>query len=435
MKFPASRILSAATVGFVTVLSSANAFAGSFDTVFQGYPDLVFNVIEQKSATSFAFTICNQGDVGTGDGKINVVLQSNQGQIEERTYENANLASGACTNLTMYSVDGYPAASKRKTAVTGTVRFEGGREEMRTGNNTVTLPAKKARADVSDINYRATSTPSNNPVYDLWGNSDGGVKWYSTPQNYNYNNGYYGHSYSSNGYSNQANPTWNAFNTPNVVYVYTGYNNGGWYNYAPNNNGNYTYTPYNNSTSEGVFYYNDYNHYVNFDANQPYGNAYYNNSNGYVPQYAQTYNAYSPLNYNSSCPQWVKTWDNYSQTFQWKCSNNTYTPQSGTPDLYLAELRQNGSAYELTAKICNQGDAMNSSGQITARVTNGSYKTMTTSSKQLYRGECYESAIPIGNLNIVKYGTYLLYVEVNMDNNVKESRSDNNNSYWRMQIQ
>jgi hypothetical protein len=434
MKNPASRILSVAVSGIVAVLSSANAFAGSFDSIYQGYPDLVFNVLEQKSATSFAFTICNQGDVGTGNGKINVVLQSNQGQIEERTYENANLASGACTNLTMYSVDGYTTASKRKTAITGTLRFEGDKEEMRTGNNKVTLPAKKARADVSDINYRATTATSTDPVNDLWGNSDGGVKWYATPQNNAYNNGYYNNTSYNNGYYSQPNPVWNTSGTQNVVYVYTGYNNGAWYNYAPNGYGSYTYTPYSNYTSDGTFYNNDYNHYVNFDASQPYGNAYYNYTNGYVPLYAQTYNTYGPVNYNSSCPQWVKSWDNYSQTFQWKCSN-TYTAPEGTPDLYLAELRQNGTSYELTAKICNQGDAMNSSGQITSRVTNGTYQTSTTSYKQLYRGECYESAIPIGNLNIVKYGTYLLYVEINVNANVKESRSDNNNSYWRMQIQ
>lgn len=78
---------------------------------------------------------------------------------------------------------------------------------------------------------------------------------------------------------------------------------------------------------------------------------------------------------------------------------------------------------------------MSSKGQISLRVTNGTYQTSTSTERQLYKGECYDAPIPIGNLNINRNGTYLLLVEVDIYNNVLESRSDNNNSYWRMQIQ
>lgn len=371
MKSSASRILSIVTAGFAISSFSTGVFASSFDMAYQGTPDLVFNVLEQKTAATFTFIICNQGDIGTGNGKFNIVLQSNEGKIEERTYENINLSAGSCTNLTMYSVDGYAMGSKRKSAITGTVRFVGDRTELRTANNKIVLLAKKSRADVSDINYRSNSTKtvSNDPVYDLWGNSDNTTKWYSTPQNNNYydpnnynsngfsSNGYYNNTTNyNNGYVNQTNPTWSsASGNQNLVYVYTGYNNGGWYNYTPNGYGNYTYTPYNNYTNNGVFYNNDYNQYPTFNANQPNGTNSYYIPNTYVPynNNGNSYNTFAPGNYNSSCQQWLKTWDNYSQTYQWKCSNN-YSIPVGTPDLYLGELRQNGGNFELIAKVCNQ---------------------------------------------------------------------------------
>ncbi len=360
MRISASRILFFATISLTTAFSSFQVSASSFDNLYSGSPDLVFNVLEQKSATTFAFVICNQGDVSTGNGKLNIVLQSNEGQTEERTYQNTSIASGVCTNLSMYSVDGYTTASKRRTAITGTIRFEGGKRELKTSNNQVVLPARKTRIDVSDVNYAYTNkaNPSNNPVYDLWGNSENETKWYtSNPSNYNnnsisnnsiyYNNGYYnnnnGYYNNSTGYYNAngnytyfnpngtngnivpASPTWAVRQgNQNMVFIYTGYNQGSWYSYGPNNNGNYTYYPY-NGINQNYDYYdtnNIYNTGNSFNSNQP------------------IYNTFAPGNYNSSCPQWVKIWNTSSQVYQWQCSN-TYTTPVGNPDLYLSDLKQN----------------------------------------------------------------------------------------------
>lgn len=468
MKSSISKVLFSATVGCVCALSAASVSANSFDTMYQGSPDLVFNVLEQKSATTFAFTVCNQGDVSTGNGKLNVVLQSNEGQIEERTYQNTVIPAGSCLNLSMYSVDGYTTAKKRKTAVTGTVRFEGNRRELKTNNNRVVLAAKKSRVDVSEISYQnMATTTSNDPVYDLWGNSDSGVNWYAPDtssyynnnansssyynnntngsyyNNGNYNNGYYVNPAGTNGNISPASPTWAMQQgNQNVVFVYTGYNTGNWYNYGPNTNGSYTYSPYNPNTNTYNSTYGNTststNTYNTFESNGPTStNTYhvFQPTSTNTNTSTNTYNTFAPGNYNSNCPQWVKVWVTSSQTYEWQCSTN-YTAPTGNPDLYLANLKQNGGRSELTAKVCNQGDSMLSSRQITMRITNGNYNTTTSSFVQLLKGGCSDISIPFGNLNLNwTGGYYMLYAEVDIYDNVAETRNDNNASYWRLQIQ
>jgi len=472
-----SRGLAATTVVLMASMNALSTYASSFDSFYQGSPDLVFNVLEQKSATSFAFTICNQGDVSTGNGSIGIVLQSNEGQNEERTYQNMSIPSGSCVALSMYSVDGYKAASKRKTAITGTVRFDGARRELKTDNNQITLAAKKSRVDISQINYNTVSS-SSSPTSDLWGNSDNETKWYTTNNNngnYYYNNNgtynpncnnnsiyatncvsYNGTSwYTNNGSTNYngtyyygngtngdirpASPTWAMQQgSQNLVFVYTGYNTGAWYNYSPGNNGYYNYTPYTNNNYTGT----DTNGYNTFQSNAPTSwNEYRvgqmgNSNNGYYYNNNDTPNTYAPGNYNSSCPQWVKVWNTGNQSYEWTCSNN-YVQPTGNPDLYLADLKQNGGRSELVGKICNQGDSMTVSRQVTVRATNSQYNTTAATYVQLLKGGCTDISIPTANLNFNWFaGTnYLVYAEVDIYNNVQETREDNNASYWRIQIQ
>ncbi len=432
-------LLSSVIAGMLA-LWSVSVSANSFDVMYQGSPDLVFNVLKQESATSFAFTICNQGDVSTGNGKLNIVLQSNEGQIEERTYQNTNIPSGSCLNLSMYSVDGYPVASKRKSAITGTVRFEGGSRELRTNNNRVVLAPKKSRIDVSDINYQnMTTTTSNDPVYDLWGNPDSGVKWY-TPNTFygngyqSGNNWYYVNPEGTRGDIYPASPTWAMRQgNQNLVFVYTGYNTGNWYYYHHNDRGNYTYSPYWDHARPGTR--TSTNIYNTFDANGPTSTNTYHVYDPNTSSSTNNYNTFAPGNYNSNCPQWVKVWDTSSQTYRWQCSSSYVVPV-GNPDLYLADLKQNGGRSELIAKVCNQGDSMSTSRQITLRITNGNNTTLTSSFIQLLKGGCSDIAVPFGNLNLNwTGGYYMLYAEVDIYDNVAETRNDNNASYWRLQIQ
>jgi len=314
---------------------------------------------------------------------------------------------------------------------------------MKTSNNQVVLGARKSRVDVSDVNYAYTntSTPSNNPVYDLWGNSENETKWYTSnssnyyqntiPNNsiyYNnnnspfYNNGnYYYNPAGTNGDIVPASPTWAVRQgNQNMVFIYTGYNQGSWYSYGPNTNGNYTYYPYNGINQNYEYYEtnNIYNTGNSFQSNQPLYN-----------------NTFAPGNYNSSCPQWVKNWNTSTQSYQWQCSN-TYVTPTGNPDLYLSDLKQNRGRSELIGKVCNQGDNMTSAQQIAIRVTNGSYNTSISSFVQLLKGGCSDITIPFGNLNLNwTGGQYVLYAEIDTYNNVTEVREDNNASYWRIQVQ
>lgn len=495
-----SRGLAATTVAIMASMNVLSASAAGFDAYYQGNPDLVFNVIQQKSATSFAFTICNQGDVSTGKGTINIALQSNEGQSDDRDYQNMTIPSGSCIALTMYSVDGYKTALKRKSAITGTVRFDGTRRELRTNNNQITLAAKKSRADISDLSYvpNTTSTSSNATV-DIWGDNE--TKWYTSNNSYN-NGNYYNNTncpsnsiyanctsgnsstvwYNNNGNTNYngtyyngagtngdirpASPTWAMQQgNQNLVFVYTGYNTGTWYNYAPSSNGNYSYTPYTNPSVTTNSSYTRTNTYNTFESNPPTStNQYhiYDINTGYVPASGNNPNAnydysggnnvtnytngtyynngnpntFAPGNYNSNCPQWVKVWNTGNQAYEWTCSSN-YVQPTGNPDLYLANLKQNGGRSELVGKICNQGDSMTVSRQVTVRATNSQYNTTAATFVQLLKGGCSDITIPTANLNFNWFaGTnYLVYAEVDIYNNVQETREDNNASYWRIQIQ
>jgi hypothetical protein len=79
---------------------------------------------------------------------------------------------------------------------------------------------------------------------------------------------------------------------------------------------------------------------------------------------------------------------------------------------------------------------MSTSRQITLRITNGNNTTLTSSFIQLLKGGCSDIAVPFGNLNLNwTGGYYMLYAEVDIYDNVAETRNDNNASYWRLQIQ
>ena len=449
----------------------------------------MLNALEQQSATTFRFKVCNQGDISTGEGRLNIVLESNEGQTEERTYKNVTIPSGACTNFSMYAVDGYTTAAKRKNSVVATINFNGVRRELRTTNNQITLAPKKSSVSTSDSGYKSTGT-SKNPVADLWGTNDSGTKWYNSNTNYtnnstysnngstttnsNCNNGYYNNgtyyngcsNYSSNstnpnGDFNPANPTWSMqYGARNIVYVYTGIGSGGWYTYTPNSNGNYLYSPYNPNTSyysNGYYYNNDgstsQNSYNTFTAGAPArtntfstfdlngnGDSIYNNNNSNNYNYNNSNNSnstyYNPWNYNTPCSRWVNVYNTNTQTNDLRCSNETYNYISGSPDLYMNQLKQNGGRSEFIGKICNQGDQMTSSQQLAVRLTNGQYTTTASTFVQLLRNGCADITIPFGDLNLNWTGnTYLLYAELDIYNNISEVRRDNNASYWRIQIQ
>lgn len=355
----------------------------------------------------------------------------------------------------MYAVDGYASAKKRKTSIVATVRFEGTRRELRTTNNRIVLAPKKSLVSVTDPGY-STSSSTKNPVYDLWGTGDDGTKWYNANQTYS-GGGYRSGSTNPNGDFSPSNPTWEMQQgARNIVYVYTGPGSGGWYVYAPNNNGTYTYTQYNPNSmyyNNGYYYYtngnsigstttNSYNTFVagpptrtntysTFDLNGNGDSVYNTSSNSSSSSYY-----YNPWNYNTPCQRWVNVWNSADQRYDWKCSNDPYIAPVGNPDIYVSQLRQNGSKSEFIARVCNQGDSMTSSQQIAIKLTNGQYNTTTSTFIQLLRAGCIDVTIPFGNLNLNWPGAYyLIYAESDIYNNIVEAREDNNTSYWRIQLQ
>ncbi len=426
----------------VLVLSFAGEVNASFDSFYRGAPDLVLNAIEQTNATTFRVVVCNQGEASTGAGKLGLVLQSNEGQIEERTYKNVTIPSGSCIAYLAQAVDGYTTSGARKVSVTGTIRFEGNRKELKLTNNRLTLPAKRSRIDASDA-QNTDNQVSTDPVYDLWGNSESGVNWYSSTNTatnnslYSNSNGYsnsYSTNYSGdNGDFSPASPTWAMRKAAqNVVYVYTGPGNGSWYSYTSGNNGNYYYTPYSTNGYNTTYRGNS----TSFSSGSPV------NTDAYPGYQSVTVGSnrpgYSYVGSDTNC----YTWNSNTNRYEWMCngnsSNNGYWNNNdyGQPDLYLSNLKQNGGRSELIAKVCNQARAMDSTRQITIRISNGNYNTTTSTFVQLQKNGCSDVTVPFGDLNLnYNNSTYLLYGEIDLYNGVSETREDNNTGYWRLQIQ
>jgi hypothetical protein len=344
-----------------------------------------------------------------------------------------SIPSGTCAAYVAQAVDGYTQAGSRKVSVTGTIRFEGSRKELKLSNNRLTLPAKRSRVDASDISAR-TSTVSKDPVYDLWGNSESGVSWYNSNTN---SSGYtsspsYGTSGGTNGDIDPSSPTWAMRqNAQNIVYVYTAPGSGNWYSYVPSSNGTYVYRPY---TPDGYSStYTRTNVYNTFTAPAPTStNTYHTIDPVTWPQ-----SGYSYVGSDSACYRWNSSGNRY----EWICNtggsgnwNSSYS--YGQPDLYLSDLRQNGTKSELIARICNQAGAMDTSRQITLRISNGNYSTAVSTYVQLQQRGCSDVTIGFGNLNLNLTGAvYLLYGEVDLYNNVSETREDNNTNYWRLRVQ
>jgi hypothetical protein len=107
----------------------------------------------------------------------------------------------------------------------------------------------------------------------------------------------------------------------------------------------------------------------------------------------------------------------------------------GTPRIPM-DNQTYTSVIFVIARICNQAGAMDTSRQITLRISNGNYSTAVSTYVQLQQRGCSDVTIGFGNLNLNLTGAvYLLYGEVDLYNNVSETREDNNTSYWRLRVQ
>lgn len=449
------------------------SFSNSFNT---GSPDLAVSSLEQRSANTFIVTICNVGDTATGNARILVRLTSNEGLSEDRTYSNQSLSSGECRSLVMQSVDGYTTATKRKSTVTVRISLEGNIREVVQRNNSLYLLPKRFLIDASTLNSR--NQRSTDPVADLWGSDTANTRWYDaaeTRTTYNNSTNYNNSSIynTSNGDFDPAGPTWAMRQAAqNVIYVSNGPGSGYWYNGVVTSNGNYVYSPYNSPYIGG----NGYPYYGNnyFPNNTPYNTPFvstntYNNSGNnsfvstnlysntpptpfvstnaysntpptpFVSTNAYNYTTFNPLppiirppSPDIRCTRWE--FNSLTGRYEWRCDNGVWNGY-GTPDLYMSNLRQNGDRSELLATICNQGDAMGSQAQITLRIGNGNQSATTSSFIQLGRSGCSDIAISTSNFNIfTKPVGVLFYAEIDIYNAVRESREDNNNSYWRLVI-
>ena len=78
---------------------------------------------------------------------------------------------------------------------------------------------------------------------------------------------------------------------------------------------------------------------------------------------------------------------------------------------------------------------MGNQAQITLRIGNGTQSVTTSSFVQLARAGCSDIAMSLSSFNIfTKPQGVLFYAEIDIYNAVRESREDNNNSYWRLVI-
>lgn len=59
ISFNSLRITLASVIGLTACLASPMLHA-SFESFYQGSPDLVLSALEQQSATTFRFKVCNQ---------------------------------------------------------------------------------------------------------------------------------------------------------------------------------------------------------------------------------------------------------------------------------------------------------------------------------------------------------------------------------------
>lgn len=278
--------------------------------------------------------------------------------------------------------------------------------EVKKNNNSIKIPAKKSGAVYT---VTAAKTAKGQITTDLWGNNSssslstssnsstssnymyGNSTYYGTPSytnnvgyngynSYNYNPYYSSNSTNPTGAFSPANPTWEMQKKTNVVYVYSAPGSGYWYTYNNNGNGNVVYTPVSNYSNNSGYFTNSYPELTTMNG------SYYTTSptstfssyyNG-VYQYGNntSYNSVTPPSQvPSGCSQW--NFNTSTGRYEWYCNGNVWGGLKQY-DLYLKNLKQNGTRPELIATVCNQGDAMRENYQIAIRVNNGISNNSTT---------------------------------------------------------
>jgi hypothetical protein len=447
--------------GFLAVLVVTSFFSqlaqAGFESFYEGSPDLVISRIEQDSSQIILAEVCNQGTSSTWYGPLKLSVSSTRGtKYQERNYANISFAGGECRAFKLQKLTWLASSTSRSYSLTLKVTHSGERSEIRTINNSLSLGSKKSTAVQS---VTTGKTKNSQITEDLWGKSNDSFSSYPnnssviypssnypnsmSNHSYQYNSNYPSYNYFSNsnnpnGDFSPSNPTWE-MQKKNVIYVYSGPGNGYWYTYNSTGNNNYSYTP--------VPQYNGSSNY--FDSSYPalttLDGSYYTVSpqSSFGTYYNGTYplnnNLYSSVNPPSTVPSGCSQWQFNASTgrYEWYCNGNTWGGY-GQPDLYLKNLKQNGTKRELTATVCNQGDSMRANAQIALRVSNGVGSSSATSYgyTHLVNGGCTDIPVLLSGLTLFGYAAnYLFYAEVDANNVVSETREDNNSSYWRMIIE
>ena len=416
-------------------LLSVSTASASFDAYFSGSPDLTLNVIEQQDRSTFRFIICNQGDTSTSKGTILATIRGSDGNSEERYFRNTTIPSRKCTAYDLESVSGYTTSSKRKVSVTGEVEWIGTVSELKTNNNSLRLPPKKARVDISEISEKTTKVKTD-PVYDLWDNESGSTSIKDGRTYYPSGGSVSGvSSTSNNGATNgdfsPSNPTW-AFRQgqQNIVYVirdgvyYPWYDANGVRFSRPGENWN---TPWYDSNNSNYGSATNPTRNIRRVENRTTGSSSF--CNAYNPQ---------TRSYEWVCASYYAEGEGPSNSTSWT-PNNPNPPTDwwyrGRPDLILRNLRQNGGRSEFIANVCNAGDTMTSSQSSTLRINNGNYSTTATFFAQLERNGCTDVYVNFSNLNIVTNGNNnQFFAELDVYSNIAESNEENNKSFWWIRI-